>query len=171
MEASPNRTIRLCFFGEKHGKGQVDGLFGEVEGWLRDYLKTPGRRIAAIDEMEQVLRSYARKAQETSSGRQYVVIRWEPDCKPIGRWVLPDPGFQISKTYCLRIVPGNPRLVIRTTLIEDHTFADVVGHGQAPIKTYPKVEWASIEDTKWRQGFFPTDTGTRRCLNRERRTP
>ena len=154
VEASPNRTIRLCFFGEKHGKGQVDGLFGEVEGWLRDYLKTPGRRIAAIDEMEQVLRSYARKAQETSSGRQYVVIRWEPDCKPIGRWVLPDPGFQISKTYCLRIVPGNPRLVIRTTLIEDHTFADVVGHGQAPIKTYPKVEWASIEDTKWRQGFF-----------------
>ena len=59
VEASPNRTIRLCFFGETHGKGQVDGLFGKVEGWPIYCFKTYGYRIAAIDAMEETFRSYA----------------------------------------------------------------------------------------------------------------
>ena len=47
------------FFGETHGKGQVDGLFGKVEGWPIYCFKTYGYRIAAIDAMEETFRSYA----------------------------------------------------------------------------------------------------------------
>ena len=121
-------TVRLCFFGEKHGKGQVDGLFGQIEGWLRDFLKKAGSRIATIDEMEKVLRTYASRA--TQQRTHFVVVRWEPETKPLGRYIFPQPEFQISKTYCLLLQPGNPRLVIRNTSLEDHTFVDAFGQGQ-----------------------------------------
>lgn len=152
VEAPPQRKVRLCFFGEKHGKGQVDGLFGEVEGWLSDFLKKPGNRITTVDDMEQVLCSCARKADRLSACNQYLVVRWEPERKPVGQWILPKPEFKISKTYCLHLQPGNPRLHIRNTLLEDHTFADVFG--RQPIRSYPTVEWETIVDTEWRRGYF-----------------
>ena len=152
VEAPPNRSVLLCYFGEKHGKGQVDGLFGEVEGWLSDFLKKKGSRIATVDEMEKVLHSYASRADRQTSRGQYAVVRWEPERKPIGQWVLPKPEFQISKTYCLQIHPGNPRLHVRSTLMEDHTFADT--YGQSPLKSFPKVEWETIADREWRRGYF-----------------
>ena len=152
VEAPPNRTVLLCVFGEKHGKGQVDGLFGEVEGWLGDFLKKKGSRIATVDEMEKVLHSCASRADNQTSRGQYAVVRWEPERKPIGQRVLPKPEFQISKTYCLQIHPGNPRLHICSTLMEDHTLADT--YGQRPLKSFPKVEWERIADREWRRGYF-----------------
>ena len=109
-------------------------------------------RFATIDEMEQVLRSNAARAQPLNPGAQYIVARWEPERKPAGQWTLPKPEFQISKTYCLKIVPGNPRLQCRSTLLEDHTFNDVVD--RAPSRSFPKVDWEAIEDKEWRRGYF-----------------
>ena len=102
--------------------------------------------------MEKVLHSCASRADNQTSRGQYAVVRWEPERKPIGQWVLPKPEFQISKTYCLQIHPGNPRLHIRSTWMEDHTFADT--YGQRPLKSFPKVEWETIADRKWRRGYF-----------------
>ena len=128
----------------------MDGLFGQIEGWLRDFLKKAGSRIATIDEMEKVLRTYASRA--TQQRTHFVVVRWEPETKPLGRYIFPQPEFQISKTYCLLLQPGNPRLVIRNTSLEDHTFVDAFGQGQR--KSYPKIDWEDLTDREWRRGYF-----------------
>ena len=64
----------------------MDGLFGQIEGWLRDFLKKAGSRIATIDEMEKVLRTYASRA--TQQRTHFVVVRWEPETKPLGRYIF-----------------------------------------------------------------------------------
>ena len=154
VESSTPRKVRLSYFGEKHGKGQVDGLFGRIEGWLKNYLKKPGSRIASIDEMESVLRAEATRAMSAEPGVQFVVVRWEPEQKPPTTWLLPSPEFQISKTYCLQLLPDNPRVHIRTTAIVDYTFSEMVGDGGT--RSYPKVEQAVIKDRAWRRGYFST---------------
>ncbi|CAJ1447063.1 unnamed protein product [Effrenium voratum] len=153
VEASPPRSVRLSFFGEKHGKGQVDGLFGVIEGWLKNFLKKPGSRIATPEELEAVLRAEARRANAIDAACQHIIVRWEPELKPLSAWVLPDKqDFQISKTYCLQLVPGNPRLRVRNTAIVDYTFSDMAGqHGN---RSFPKVETEEIADRAWRRGYF-----------------
>eukprot|EP00435_Cladocopium_sp_Y103_P063982 s508_g25.t1 len=164
VEAVPPRSVKLSFFAEKHGKGQVDGLFGQVEGWLKNYLKKPGRQISTIDDMESVLRSEAARATKLDATMQYIVVRWEAEHKPPGAWVLPQPEFQISKTYCLHLMPGNPTLRIRNTSLLDRTFSDV--DGQKVAKTYPKVELADIADPTWRRGFFSNTRWDRKAPKR-----
>ena len=34
VTASTPKSVRFSYSGEKHGKGQVDGLFGQMEGWI-----------------------------------------------------------------------------------------------------------------------------------------
>ena len=140
------------FFGEKHGKGQVDGLFGAIEGWLANYLKKPGSRIASIGEMESVLRAEANGAMSLDPAVQFVVVRWEPEQKPATTWALPSSEFQISRTYCLELLPGNPRVHVRNTAPLDCTFTEVAGAGGS--RSFPKVEQEIIQDRSWRRGYF-----------------
>ncbi|CAJ1349951.1 unnamed protein product [Effrenium voratum] len=152
VESDVPKRVRLCFHGEKPGKGQVDGLFGQIEGWVSNFLATPDRRIADIDEMEQVLKSAAEAATSLEAGVEYIVFRWEPQHKPEKVWTLPRPEFQISKTYCLLLRPSNPRLRIRNTSLVDYTFADNME--QEGKTSYPKVEEETLEDREWRRGYF-----------------
>ena len=157
--------MHLSFFGEKHGKGQVDGLFGQIEGWIKKYLQKPGSRIATLDEMEQVLRDEATRATKLDAANPYIVLRWEPEMKPTSAWTLPTREFQISKTYCLHLRPGNPAIRIRNTSIVDHTFTDMVGQGSPP-RTYPKVEQDAITDRGWRRGYFSNTRWDRKAPQR-----
>ena len=167
VEASVPRKVRLSYFGEKHGKGQVDGLFGQIEGWLKDYFKTPKRRIATIDEMETVLRSAATQAMATDPTVQYAVVRWEPEQKPASAWVLPGAEFKISKTYCLQLLPDNPRVHVRTTSILDYTFTELAGQ-PGGSRSYPKVELEAVADRAWRRGYFSAKPWDRKAPEQAR---
>lgn len=166
VEAPQPRSVRLQYFAEKHGKGQVDGLFAQVEAWIASFLKTPGSCIASIDEMEKVLAKEAARATKLDPRMSYCVIRWEPEHKPPAMWVLQPPvEFQISKTYCLEIRPGNPHLRVRNTLLVDRTFSDV--SGQEAERVYPKAQLSPISDPSWRRGFFASKRWDRQKPKRD----
>ncbi|CAE7251830.1 unnamed protein product [Symbiodinium sp. CCMP2592] len=153
VESQTPRKVRLSFFGEKHGKGQVDGLFSRIEGWIQHHLKRPGRRISNIDEMEQVLKNEAARATKMDPAMEYIVVRWEPEQKPASAWVFPQRESQISKTYCLQLLPDNPNVHVRTTSIVDFTFTEMSQEGQGS-KSFPKVFLETIRDSAWRRAYF-----------------
>ena len=112
------------------GWSEVDGLFGSIEGWIQHHLKRPGRRISSIDEMEQVLKTEAARATKMDPAVEYIVVRCEREQKPASAWVLPEREFQISKTYCLQLLPDNPNVHLRTTSIVDFTFTEMSREGR-----------------------------------------
>ena len=79
--------IILQFFIQKHGKGLVDGLFGRVRAWIRDYLMTTKKRIIEVDDLMAVLRGGAQTANERDQGgARHMVERFEPEAKPAAVW-------------------------------------------------------------------------------------
>ena len=83
--------IILQFFIEKHGKGIVEGLFGMVRAWIRDYLMTTKKRIIEVDDLMAVLRG---GAQTAMSGTREVQGIWWSDLSPkrshpqFGEWKI-----------------------------------------------------------------------------------
>lgn len=78
-------------------------------------------------------------------------------------WTLPQPDFQISKTYCLQLLPGNPRLHIRNTAIVDFTFCDSDAPG---ARSYPQVVASKVTDTAWRRGYYSNTVWDRKVPQR-----
>ena len=124
---------------------------------VQHHLKIPGRRISNIDEMEQVLKTEAARATQMDPAEEYIVVRWEPEQKPASSWVLPEREFQISRTYCLQLLPDKPDVHVRTTSIVDLTFTEMSQEGQG-FKSFPKVESETIRDRAWGRGYFFSNT-------------
>ena len=79
-------------------QGFVDGLFGRVRAWIRDYLITTKKRIIAVDDLMAVVRRGAQTANERDQGgARHIVERFEPEAKPAAVWRVENPFFQMKK--------------------------------------------------------------------------
>ena len=93
----------LISFGEKHGKGLVDGFFALVRTWIKEYMLSTSARIVEVDDLLSVLvEGAARSEQRDEGGPRYVVEKVEP-AKPLTSQRVEHVRFQVQKTYCLSI--------------------------------------------------------------------
>ena len=67
------------FFGEKHGKGRVDGMFGLLDSWLREAVCN--EEVLNLVALLPVLRQGAAEAQRKDpppAGAAYEVLQFKP---------------------------------------------------------------------------------------------
>ena len=101
--------LRLSFFCEKHGKGEIDAMFAEMEHWVGAYLKTGHKVISTAEQLVSVMKAAAAECnRKTGSLCEWQVHRFEMEERPPRQWKLYGKTFQISKTYCieLSVLPG-----------------------------------------------------------------
>lgn len=148
-------SIRICFFGEKHGKGEVDRIFAHVQGWLNTYLrKGKSQIISSLADLIAVCEAGAKADAERDPDHvTWKVHHLVRECKPDFQWTLSNPSFQIQKTYCIQVDPYDGKN-FDGPLLRDLVFSDVaVGAIQA--KPHVAVlQKEPIEDRTWRRGYF-----------------
>ena len=101
------RQIRTktCQFCEKHGKGKIDGEFGEVDRAFSDFLDTEGAIIDTKACVLEVLRSHFRRKAN------YHVVDWSPGATvpDTQRWLKPARDYLITRSYCVEAMPNPVR--------------------------------------------------------------
>ena len=145
--------VVLNWFVEKHGKGLVDGLFGRVRGWIREFLTSKkDQRIVEVSELVDVLTQGAKLSQlRDPHGSAYHVEFLVKPNKPSRLWRLEPCPFQIQKTYCVSLRPA----VRKNRTAPDwrnHVFSDLV---DAPTEAL-KISCIEVPVAAglWRTGYY-----------------
>lgn len=101
-------SVELSFFAEHHGKGIVDGHFGLLARWLREYCMT--RVASSKEDLVAAFNEGAAKAKaDNPSGPVYShKIFQEPRKPKVHRALSRDGGcaMRITKTYSMEIKPA-----------------------------------------------------------------
>jgi hypothetical protein len=86
---------------ERHGKSEVDGLFGEFDMAVQDYLDGEDASIVDIDELENVLAMYFEPKP------WYHVRRWQPEgpTPDTLRHLEFKGSYHVTRSYCVESVP------------------------------------------------------------------
>ena len=103
---------------ERHGKSDVDALFGEFDMAVEDYLDAEDASITDIDELERVLVAYFKPKP------RYHVRRWVPEA------LTPDTlhhldfkgSFHVTRSYCIESVLDKKELL--GVQMRNHVFSD-----------------------------------------------
>ena len=157
----------LNFFVEKHGKGLVDGFFGRVREWIKEYLITTSNRIIEVDDLLRVLvEGAARVASRGAGGLRYIVARLEP-AKPKTLHRAEGLPFQVQKTYCMSIrARGSGQR--DPPHWRNHVFSDLVA---APNEAHiAKCIPVAADGGDWRQGIIVSTGGVQKDQSMERKT-
>ena len=129
QELFPQLSGWLClrFFCEKHGKGEIDAMFAEMENWVKAVLKAPGPG-QVISTPQQLVEFCTKGAaainKRRSQGTEYQVKQFELAEKPPRVWKMKDHQIAITKTYALDIHTPGPNSDRRNPRIRDVLFAD-----------------------------------------------
>ena len=149
-------TLRVCYYGEKHGKGLIDSMFGIFESWINAFLKVPQRLITTTDELMQVCSNAAgamnQKNPQSSEFATWQVVRYESELKPQHSWQLEDVNFSITKTYCVQFETPGPNSDREKPRLRNFVFADLTN--TCVQLHYPGTSPSYIDDRTWRRGYF-----------------
>eukprot|EP00435_Cladocopium_sp_Y103_P020817 s456_g5.t1 len=142
--------LRVNFFAEKHGKGEIDSMFAHMGRWVSEFLKKKDALIKTPEELIDVCEkgAAADTARDPTGPVTWVVRRFEMDLKPERYYVLTDAEFQISQTYALEIMPlFGKRTVIRwkNLIFADQTEGKLQGADLSEVV---------VTDRSWRRGYF-----------------
>ena len=145
--------LRVCWFTEKHGKGEVDAMFSHMGMWLSNFLRQKDAVIKTPEELVAVCQAGAKKGEERDpserSGVEWLVRRFEMAAKPQWLWKFPSCEFQITLTYCLEMPPtvlgGKNKCHWKNFIFADRDTG----------KFHPcAVEKEKLTDRDWRRGYF-----------------
>jgi len=121
--------VSLNLFAEKHGKGLVDALFGQLRGWIRQYLMGGDKIIKTMAELVKVLTDGATQDEALDPpphGPCYHVEIIDSPEKPTE--VLQWRGeVAIQSTYCLEVRPRSVHFPNRASWV-NHILRDTPMH-------------------------------------------
>ena len=146
---SRQTSYTINFFAEKHGKGQVDALFGSVNRWLDRATRVPGTSIEDLASLVATLQAQAaqdEKADPPPAGCRYIVKQWESAKKPRQVQKASSSEVQIRKTYAFSATPGPAKRV----LWKNHGFSDSVAGTAFSLQVWTET----LDDTVWRRGHY-----------------
>ena len=128
-------NLRICFFCEKHGKGECDAMFSHFQKWVGSYLRQTDAIIRSEADLLKVCQTGAEQDAEREGldkgAVQWHVRHFESARKPEEVWRLRC-AFSITKTYCLELQPmfGNRRAYPQ---IRNFVFADMLEGESEPV--------------------------------------
>ena len=149
--SSANIPCTLSWFGEKHGKGEVDGLFSCANRWIQSKIRNPGAEIASVADVVATLRQGAAEdMRKDPSGMIYKILEWNPEKKPTHLWKGTSDEVQIRKTYCLTVK------AVRSFLQwQNHVFSDAIsGKAKTAVTITSSLVPIPEADREWRRGHF-----------------
>ena len=119
-------VLRICWFCERHGKGEVDSMFSHFGSWVAAHVRQPNKVIKTEEELVAICQAAAQADArlQPSSPLRWVVRRFEADVKPGTVTRLASCSFSITKTYCLQLerpYANRARMQIRNCVFADVT--------------------------------------------------
>lgn len=102
-------VVCLNFAAEHHGKGQVDGLFGRLDGFMKAKART--HVISSLDDLGRAYKEGAARTAAVDPSVQYVFYIEDPadsELQKPYRALQTEKNFEIQKTYCLESRPRGP---------------------------------------------------------------
>ena len=154
-----NRADLVCtinYFAEKHGKGQVDSLFGCANRWVQTACRREDVCLKTVDDLVAALRTCAGHDMQQNppedGGMKYLVHKWQSPKKPEKSWKA-DTELQIKKTYCVQVkLAGTSRVPF--LLWKNLGFSDLDPAGAETFSLAVKSEKIAKESREWRRGFY-----------------
>ena len=154
--------VHINFCGEHHGKGAVDGFFGRLDGFLREFART--QVVANIDDVRLAFEHGAADAMSRDPWVEYFFRTVDPSDAALQaayRALLPSDSFEVTKTYCMQSRPAPGRLqraqlsnVASGVLLQNRLFSDrTVGEPVVPAF----IEHPADVNRKWRRACRKTE--------------
>eukprot|EP00435_Cladocopium_sp_Y103_P038043 s2336_g10.t1 len=143
----------LSWFGEKHGKGECDGLFGCCSRWLQEKTRVPNTLIQNVTDVIACFQEGAQKDMEQHpDGPTYKILHWNPAQKPSYSWKGESDDLQIRKTYCLSAkTVGNVAAYVQW---KNHVFSDAVHENGKAVTVCSRLLEIPAAEREWRRGHF-----------------
>ena len=153
---APHLHLVVNFHCEKHGKGQVDSLFGHCRTWVKRATMQKDCCIKDSKELVAILRAGASEDMKrfpvSAGGMRYEIRFWESERKPPTLYKA-DTDLQIRKTYCVQAhFVGGPQT--RAVRWYNRFFSDLPPKNDATFGLSVKRVAIPSAERDWRRGYY-----------------